>query len=111
MNTAKLELLSHKGIEQWLRKGLKQRNINHAMTNPWSEQEDATLKVSPSLSFQIGDGYYMVVSSNESVEKNLEKVAWHFEDGKGNIDKEIEKAIKAWPVGVVELRHADFSHG
>ena len=24
MNTAKLEMLSHKGIEQWLRKGLKQ---------------------------------------------------------------------------------------
>lgn len=109
MNTAKLEMLSHKGIEQWLRKGLKQRNISHFLKEQWTEQSDASMQLSPSLHLQIGDGYYMVVSSNEAVEKNLDKVAWHFEDGKGNLDKEIEKAIKAFPVGIVELRHADLS--
>ena len=111
MNTAKLELLSHKGIEQWLRKGLKKRNINHTLTNHWAVDMDATLKVSPSLHFQIGDGYYMVVSTNEAVEKNLEEISFWHEDGKGNLDKEIEKAIKAYPAGVVELRHGDKSNG
>jgi hypothetical protein len=105
MNTAKLELMSHKGIEQWLRKGLKKRNIAHFLKEPWSEQSDASMQLSPSLHLQIGDGYYMVVSSNEATEKNLDNVGWHFEDGTGNLDKEIKKATEAWPVGIVELRH------
>lgn len=106
MNTAKLETLSHKGIEQWLRKELKKRNLSHFLENQWAPDTDASMKLSPSLHIQIGDGYYMVVSSNEAVEKKLEEIAFHFEDGTGKLDKEIEKAIKAFPVGIVELRRA-----
>lgn len=107
MTPAKLEMMSHKGIEAWLRKELRKRNISHFLHEQWTERSDASLQISPSLHIQIGDGYYSVVSTNEAVEKNIDKVAFFFEDGKGKLEKEIKNAIAGFPVGMVELRYAD----
>ena len=111
MNASKLEMLSNKGIEKWIRKTLTKLNISHFKRREWDDESDAEMQLSPSLFIQIGDGYYSVVSTNDGTEKDFEKVAFHFEDGTGKLEEEIQKAIKAFPAGIVDIRNGGKENG